>query len=59
MPLIGRTIKDGDVISIIRKFLVSGIYDKFELLNVLRNVTIIDTDSSKTFIPNNIKNKSF
>ena len=25
MPLIGKTIKDGDVISIIRKFLVSGI----------------------------------
>lgn len=25
MPIIGRTIKDGDVISIIRKYLVSGI----------------------------------
>lgn len=25
-------------------------YDKFELLNVLRNVTIIDTDSTKTFL---------
>lgn len=25
-------------------------YNKFEILNVLRNVTIIDTDSTRTFL---------
>ena len=51
MTIIGRTIKDGDVISIIRKYLVSGIMidDEYEVLfgkladafNVTLNATVL------------------
>lgn len=51
MTIIGRTIKDGDVISIIRKFLASGIMIDAEY----EESGISDSDFITTHFPNSTK----
>ena len=44
LTIIGRTIKDGDVISIVRKYLVSGIMidDELSLIHICREESSLD-----------------